>query len=188
MTQSDAMAAREVRNVWWAWTVLWSTVGIVALLLGYAGLLGYWRFVSPVPDIRVHQSFVEEVEPKDREDILHRPGMFRVVRDIEASSSADGRITAYFETPAPKDGDTITSTGGEQARPTIIQIKIAEDEDHIQKGRHWRVRVWETPAALPEGEWVYQSVARFCNPLRCDYFPFPPVKVKLGGPPNPVAR
>lgn len=168
-----------------SWGILIGNIAIWPMFV----MTVYWKIVSPAPTMRVLESFIEEVESKngDRDGTLHRPGIFRVVRHIESESAADGRITAYFETPAMNEDSKIRTSDGTVAMRAHIQIKIGEDEDHVEEGRQWRTRTWETPPTLPEGDWVYVSVARFCSPfqIRCDYFRFPPIPVRLAGPANP---
>ena len=157
---------------------IWSAVAISAL--GLVTVL-YWTIVSPVPDIIVHSSRVEEVLPANGDGVLQRPGIFRITRDVDSSSAKTFRIHAYFETPQSAEGQ-IVLPDGTRANPTKIQVKIGEDNGTMEKGRHIRSRVWETPTTLPEGEWSYVGVAEFCHPLkiRCEFYSFPPVPVRLG--------
>jgi hypothetical protein len=126
---------------------------------------------------------------EDAVPVLHRPGVFQVTRRITASHSAETRIFVFFETPADVEANTssdnITPAEKLEARPSKLSFQITEVIEHIEAGTHWRSRVYETPRVLPPGDYVYQSVERYCNPLRCEDFRLPPIPVRLAGPAEP---
>jgi hypothetical protein len=42
-----------------------------------------------------------------------------------------------------------------------------------------RDRLWEVPAFMPPGNYVYRSFFRFCNPMRCRDFHMPEMPIYI---------
>jgi hypothetical protein len=186
-------AAREQRAQWRVWLLTWGVWAAVALMTGYLGLLAYWRWGPIIPNITVHESYIRDLDDnegaEDAIPTLHRPGVFQVTRRISAAASAETRVFVFFETPADVEIGAslngVTTEEKQSARPSKLSFQIAEVIEHIERGTNWRSRVYETPRVLPPGDYVYRSVERYCNPLRCEDFPLPPVPVRLAGPAEP---
>src|SRR5690349_20577521 len=130
---------------------IWAGVIVSA---GGLSLICYWKFVSPAP--RMHVIHSEIAAMPGGGAVLHRPGVFEVRRVTESDADATGRISALFEHKPP--ADPIRLPDGREAIPDRMQFQLADATEFIERGRHYRTRIWETPRLLPPGEYIYRSV------------------------------
>jgi hypothetical protein len=146
---------------------------ILASVLLSFGMFLWWRFLDPVaPNIHVISS----------EAIDHGQGIFEVKRLVESDQELWATVHAEFWRVSP--ATPLRLPDGREVIPDPARFEVAPVQALVQRGLHLRDRIWQMPARLPAGEYVYRSRFEFCNAfqLKCVNVELPPGPVPAPAP------
>lgn len=146
----------------------------LAISLSVTALIfGYWRWFDPlVPSIEVQHAEIAQLPPPENGRLA--PRVFEVKRLILSDRDAAGTLYAGFKLlPA----EHITQFQGRPVErdPTVFEMHPVTVT--VQKGLHLRDRLWEVPVVVWPGAYEYHARVEFCNPARCKFHVFDPLKV-----------